>query len=227
MLGPGASLASLASTVGLKQSKMIFPYGVLRGYGEALDEPVLPPSGPRWFDVLTQTVASPLQVAEAHRSFQQLGCSSIRDYLKAYLRVDLELLLKSTHLLLDNFCKLTGVAPVDCDKSTVSSYSMYCSQMFLVGLKRPGAFCNNNPAIYNVIRNSLRGGLTMVTRTSVNAGESEALNQPHLPAGDKGERPRVLHYLDVSGLYSAAGKLASFFFLSIGKIFIFVPRLVP
>ena len=215
MLGPGASLASLASTVGLKQSKMIFPYGILRGYGEALDEPALPEAGPRWFDALSQTSASPEQVAEAHRSFRQLGCSSIRDYLNAYLEVDLVLLLKSTHLLLDNFCALTGVAPVDCDKSTVSSYSMYCSQMFLVGCKRPGAFCNNNPAIYNVIRNSLRGGLTMVTRTSVNAGESESLNQPHLGVGDEGEKAKAIHYLDVSGLYSAAGEQQPFLFICI------------
>lgn len=206
MLGPGASLASLASTVGLTMAKMVFPYGVLRGYGEALDEPSLPEPGPRWFDVLSQAETPAELVAEAHQAFRSLGCRSIRDYLKSYLEVDLLLLLRSAHLLLDNFCKLTGVAPVDCDKSTVSSYSMYCSQMFLAGLKRPGAFCNNNPAIYNVIRNSLRGGLTMVTRTSVNAGETESLNEPHLDLDDPGEKAKAIHYLDVSGLYSAAGE---------------------
>ena len=81
--------------------------------------------------------------------------------------------------------------------------------MFLSWGKKPGAFCNNNPAIYNVLRNSLRGGLTMVTRTSVNAGEEEPLNRPRLDAGDTGEVAKAIHYLDVSGLYSAAGEIAN------------------
>lgn len=185
---------------------MQFPYGILKGYGECLEESTLPPYGPRWFDVLTQSMPADSVVAQAHKAFADLNCQSIREYLYEYLKVDLQLLLRSAHLLLENFCNLTGISPVECDKSTLSSYSMYCSQMFLVSGKKPGAFCNNNPAIYNVLRNSLRGGLTMVTRTSVNSGETEPLNQPHLDAGDLGEKAKAIHYLDVSGLYSAAGK---------------------
>ena len=199
---------------------MHFPYGILQGYGESLDEPRLPEHGPRWFDVLSQTIPSPEEVAEAHEAFDGLGCASVRDYLNEYLKVDLVLLLRSSHLLLDNFTKLTGVSPVECDKSTLSSYSMYCSQMFLSLGKRPGAFCNNNPAIYNVLRNALRGGLTMVTRTSVNAGEDEPLNKQRLDVGDPGEKAKSIHYLDVSGLYSAAGEfshLFSFFCFSYNK----------
>lgn len=206
MLAPGYSLSVLARTVGLAEEKMVFPYGMLRGTGEALDESRLPPHGPRWFDVLKQEVTPAELVREAQASFDRLGCRSVRDYLRRYLEMDLLLLLRSALLLLEKFETLTGVSPVECDKFTLSSYSMYCSQVHLLRNKRPGAFYNNNPVLYNVLRDSLRGGLTMVTRTSVNAGESEPLNQPLLAPGDEGERPKSIHYLDVSGLYSAAGK---------------------
>ncbi len=207
MLAPGFSLSSLARTVGLAESKFIFPYGVLRGYGEALDEPTLPPHGPRWFDVLRQRVTEEEEVAEAHETFRRLGCTSVREYLEAYLRMDLRLLVASSHRLYDKFTELTGVPPVDSDKSTLSSYSMYCSQLFLASRGRPGSFCNNNPMLYAIIRSSLRGGLTLVARSSVNRGEEEGINEG-LGGGlvpEPARRPKSLHYLDVSGLYSAAG----------------------
>ena len=199
-------MSVLASTVGLKEEKMIFPYGILEGLGLVLDDPELPDHGPKWFDVLKQEVVESRFVDEAKKTFHRLGCKSIREYLSLYLEMDLLLLLRSSLLLLEKFEALTGISPIDCDKATLSSYSMYCSQMHLTWNKRPGAFCNNNPMLYNILRDALRGGLTMVTRTSVNAGEEEAINEPHLPPGDEGLKPKCLHYLDVSGLYSAAGE---------------------
>ncbi len=215
MLAPGFSLSSLASTVGLAETKFVFPYGVLRGYGEALDEPALPPHGPRWFDVLRQRVTDEADVAEAHETFRRLGCSSVREYLEAYLRMDLRLLVASCHRLYDKFTELTGVPPVDSEKSTLSSYSMYCSQLFLASRGRPGSFCNNNPMLYAIVRSSLRGGLTLVARSSVNRGEEEGINEGAAPAPTR--RPRSLHYLDVSGLYSAAGERSSGFGRSVGS----------
>lgn len=192
--------------MGLKDHKFIFPYGILKGYGEVLDSKKLPDYGADWFDLLRQGNISKADADLCLRTFSELGCQSVRDYLNAYLAMDLKLLVEGSHLLFEKFQALTGVAPVDCGKSTLSSYSMYCSQLFLALEKRPGSFCNNNPMLYNIIRHSLRGGLTLVARSSVNAGESETLNS-HLQASpEEGEKPVSLHYLDVSGLYSAAGE---------------------
>ncbi len=217
MLAPGFSLATLAATVGLTDAKFVFPYGILKGYGEALDRESLPPHGPEWFDILRGAQSSPEDVERALGDFRRLGCSSVREYLEAYLRMDLKLLVASSHRLFDKFEELTGVSPTECDRSTLSSYSMYCSQLFLASLGRPGSFCNNNPMLYSIIRSSLRGGLTLVSRSSVNRGETERINEPvrHLlnegrggggGGGGGGGKPVSLHYLDVSGLYSAAGE---------------------
>lgn len=203
----------MARTVGLSQKKMVFPYGVLTDSGPCLLAEGLPRDRDSWFDVLSQSYPSEEDVSRAHADYESLGCTTLGSYLREYLLVDLRLLVRSAHRLLDTFSQLTGVSPVECERATLSSYAMFCSQSQLAADLRPAGFCNNNPVLYNLLRHSLRGGLTLVSRASVCAGETEALNEPVLGPLEPGNLPVSLLYLDVSGLYSAAGAYLLFIFI--------------
>ncbi len=71
---------SFLQVVGLKEQKMVFPFGYITSH-DKLNEKQLPSEPGAWFNVLKQEDANQLDIDRALADFNSLGCKSIKEYL--------------------------------------------------------------------------------------------------------------------------------------------------
>ena len=102
----------------------------------------------------------------AIKSFTELKCLSVRDYLLHYLKLDLSILLNCTERLFDKLEDIVGIHPVTTRRFSLSSFSFLASQVKLMENLRPGCYCANHCAIFAALKRGTRGGVSVVTRNS-------------------------------------------------------------
>jgi len=156
MLAPSASLRSFGKLFNLEQCKAHFPFGILDSV-KVLELPELPSDLSVWQSDLAGPPFTETQLQEARELFDKAGCSTLGDYLKAYLTLDVEILLEATQKWRRHLRDLIHLDFVEHRKFTISSLS------YTAGLKkaesnlRIGTFFPNNSQTYRLLRRGMRG----------------------------------------------------------------------
>jgi hypothetical protein len=149
----------------LEQVKSIFPFRQFVTL-DFLDLPSLPPDAADWAsDLNPKHSPSQAEVDEAIAFFQAKKFSSISDFLEYYLDLDVLILQKSVVAMAAVYYDILGLNFIDSKRLTTSSLASAGSQTFLSRQCRPCNFFPNHTRLYNLLKKSLRGGLTSVART--------------------------------------------------------------
>ena len=150
LLSPGSSLARFAKTCNLVESKMIFPFDLFKS-SSFLSEPRLPALASEWVNALNpDSVPDQSEVDAVQLEFDERGYQCVGDYLRAYLRLDVVILLKCSVALKREYYRILGLDFVECCKYTVSSLSALGAQTFLFRNRRVGQFFVNHSRMYSV-----------------------------------------------------------------------------
>jgi hypothetical protein len=99
----------------------------------------------------------PDEIAEAQALFEEAGCKSLGDYLRAYLKLDVDILYLATQEWRRSLKRLVGIDFVESSKFTISSLSNLGGQKCLSRHLRLGNFFPNNSQHYRLLRNGMRG----------------------------------------------------------------------
>jgi hypothetical protein len=165
LLGPGASLKNLAEASNLEISKGIFPFSCFTSLS-FLDRTALPPDASSWANNLNPAASpSQQQVDEAIDFFNSQHFSTISDYLEWYLDKDVEILQRCVIAISEVYYSILGLNVLECGRLTVSSLASLGAQTFLSRHCRPAFFSCNHQRMYAILRRSLLGGLSAVSRT--------------------------------------------------------------
>ena len=173
LLAPSMNLRKFGQLFGLQQKKAHFPFSILTSVDD-LKRESLPASAndKAWRSELTMSHPSQEDVDEALRLFSEAQCANLGDYLKAYLRLDVEILQRATIAWKATLYDLIGLDFVDARKFTISSLSYDAGLRVWERNLRIGCFFPNNSQHYRILRRAMRGGLCSVFRSI--AGGSEA-----------------------------------------------------
>lgn len=156
LLAPSASLRSFGKLFNLEQCKAHFPFGILDSV-RVLELPELPGDLKVWQSDLAGPPFTESDLREARELFDKAGCRNLGDYLKAYLSLDVEILLEATQRWRRHLKEVIGLDFLEHRKFTISSLS------YTAGLKkaeanlRIGTFFPNNSQIYRLLRRGMRG----------------------------------------------------------------------
>ncbi len=162
LTGP-TSLSEIAATCGLAEKKGIFPFAILDSL-EALDKPELPSKCAAWRSELNDRGPTQEEVDRALLEFREMGCSTVGDYLEAYLKTDVTLTLDCACSLIEKFEKKMSINPILNSKLTISSYAHSVVHARLEAEKAPAIFSPSVPSTYALLRNANKGGLVCVLR---------------------------------------------------------------
>ena len=166
LLFPGTSLASLAKTCNLKESKGIFPFDKFTSM-DFLEEPKLPNQAEDWLSQLNPSKApSQADVDEALSLFDQERFANVGEYLQHYLALDVSILLQCVIAMEKEYTRILGLDFIEVGKITVSSLSAAGAQAFLTRQKRVAQFSCNHARLYAVSfkKNSLLNGINFCTQ---------------------------------------------------------------
>lgn len=159
MLGPGTSLASLARQCSLSMAKGIFPFCRLTSMSY-LDETRLPVSASEWNEnSLGGKTVDQAEVDEALATFDRLGCANVGEYMRHYLRLDVEILQSCLRHLYDMMLQSHGIDFVERRAFTAASMSMHSSQTFLARQRRVSMTAMADPTLFSVRQTGVRFGL--------------------------------------------------------------------
>ena len=157
LLAPSTNLKSFGDLFKLKQKKAFFPFPLLNSV-RALRLPKLPTDPKLWKSDLSGSLSiGPAEIAEAQKLFDEAECKSLGDYLKAYLKLDVDILYLATQEWRRSLKQLVGIDFVESSKFTISSLSNLGSQKCLAQRQRLGNFFPNNSQNYRILRNGMRG----------------------------------------------------------------------
>ncbi len=171
LLDSSCSLAKLASMCGHELKKVPVPFGQLDSFA-ALQRRSFSWDPEDWKDELSgKEAGDPELIAQARAEFERLGCESIGDYLRHYLRTDVLLLRDCTRSLYQMFADMLDCHPVDTHRYTIASLSYYCCQMRLFRDRRMGVYRPRVSPLYSVLKSACRGGLVQVTRNVALCGD--------------------------------------------------------
>jgi hypothetical protein len=158
LLSPGTSLASLARTFGLRESKGIFPFDLFTDLS-FLDRARLPRDAALWASALNPGKSpSQEEVDEAQALFDERGFGSVGEYLAHYLSLDVVILQRAAVAMEDKYYEALGLDFVELRKFTVSSLSSCGAQHFLARNRRVGFFSPNHARMYSVSGGGGGGG---------------------------------------------------------------------
>ncbi len=173
LLDSSCSLAKLAAMCGHELKKVPVPFGQLDSFA-ALRRESFSWRPEDWKDELSgKDVGDPADIAQAKAEFERLGCESIGDYLRHYLRTDVLLLRDCTRSLYRMFADMLDCHPVDTNRYTIASLSYYSCQMRLFRDRRMGVYRPRVSPLYSVLKSACRGGLVQVTRNVALCGDEE------------------------------------------------------
>jgi len=97
------------------------------------------------------------EIDEAQRLFEEAGCSTLGDYLKAYLKLDVDILYIATQCWRKELRGVVGVDFMEVSKFTISSLSYYAGLRVWEANRRIGSFFPNNSQVYRLLRQGMRG----------------------------------------------------------------------
>lgn len=203
LLSPGFSLAKFAEKCGIAEKKLVFPFGSWVDL-DFLKLTEMPSDKKIWFDRLRQSAPEDSVIEKAVEEFKNSGASTVSDYLKQYLTLDVSLLGRATLIHMHQFYTDHNAHPLDTGRLTISSFSFDVAQKELFRNRRPAFYMANHPTLYSAARSSTIGGLSCVFR---NAGGTDELIPDTWPKTNPKE-PKTdtagCLYLDFNGLYSSA-----------------------
>ena len=158
LLSPGTSLRQFGQLFKLTQEKAHFPFSMLTGLS-ALAIPELPASLSDWNNSLSLSKESLTQsdVDESIKLFKQNNCQCLGDYLKIYLKLDVDILFSATQGLRQMIAKEIGVDFVQSGNFTISSVSNLAGDRCSASNLQFGQFFPNNSAVYRLLRKGMRG----------------------------------------------------------------------
>jgi hypothetical protein len=183
--------SQLGWTQQLITSNGVFPYSWLNSV-ERLDAPELPPIE-AFFDPLSESNLSEQDYAHAKSAWDALRCTTMRDYMLEYLRLDV-------HQLADDFEEFRSMAMKD-DGLDPAHY------MTAPGLSWDAAFLSTgaevelitDPNMFQFFEDGIRGGMVFVNQHQI------AANTPRVPETFNPQEAFCdLMYVDANNLYGQA-----------------------
>ena len=156
LLAPSTNLRSFGKLFGLEQAKAYFPFGILNSVS-VLDQPSLPTDPREWRSDLTGDPLSNEQIAEAVNLFRTSNCTSVGDYLKTYLKLDVDILYLATQEWRKHLKSVIDLDFVETKKFTISSLSYLAGAKTCVRSQQLGHFFPNNSQVYRLLRLGMRG----------------------------------------------------------------------
>jgi hypothetical protein len=206
LLAPGTSLRKFGQMFNIEQEKAYFPFEYLTSVS-VLNERRLPTDISFWKSRLSANTEDETllrqQMAHAENLFNANGCTSVGDYLRLYLRLDVVITIKCVQAWRQTLRQAISVDFIEARKFTISSLSYHAGNKRLMYNLRPGNYSPNNAQIYRILREGMRGGLCSIFRTM--AGADSDIHHAHLNVQDGGES-RFCHYYDATALYPSSGK---------------------
>lgn len=165
LLAPSTNLRNFGKLFNLEQSKAHFPFKILTGV-KALEQPRLPSELEAWIDDLFKfgrglTTQDETEVRtkmrEAEKLFEEAKCQTVGDYLRHYLKLDVQILYDATQGWRRQLYQLVGIDFVASRKFTISSLSYTAGLKFAERKARIGNFFPNNSQHYRLLRQGMRG----------------------------------------------------------------------
>lgn len=169
LLAPGTNLRNFGKLFNLEMTKAHFPFNILDSV-EKLNLPRLPTDLKIWqADVLVpsgggntakrESILKELleNMTEAHRLFDQAGCQNVGDYLRVYLRLDVEVLYRATQEWRRHLNEVVKIDFIESRKFTISSLSNLAGGKSLVERRHLGQFFVNNCQTYRLLKRGMRG----------------------------------------------------------------------
>ena len=156
LLAPSTNLRSFGKLFDLEQAKAHFPFGILTSV-DALGLPNLPDDPKLWKSELTGAPLSAADIAEAQELFRRSGCSNVGEYLRLYLKLDVDILYLATQGWRKRLKELVDIDFVESRKYTISSLSYLAGHRTCVRERQLGHFFPNNSQIYRLLRLGMRG----------------------------------------------------------------------
>ena len=205
MLGPGCSLSQFAELTQQKEAKMVFPFSYFTSMS-ILNEKELPKNRNYWYNILKQQYYSESDIQYALNEFKRTKSKNIGEYLEHYLKMDVKLTAVGVTKLLLKYFDQFEICPLDIDKTTIASFGAYLFQNNLMKLKCIGTFSPNCLPLYNGIKDSAVGGLTVVLRHSADGtNKNESPINSHL-SPEHTNKPHGVMVADVNSLYPYSAK---------------------
>ena len=156
LLAPSTNLRSFGRLFNLEQAKAHFPFGILNSV-DVLSVPLLPTESKYWTSDLCGEPVSESQIAEAVRLFESAKCKNIGDYLRTYLKLDVDILYLATQEWRRHLKSVVDLDFVECKKFTISSLSYLAGAKTCVRSQKLGHFFPNNSQTYRLLRLGMRG----------------------------------------------------------------------
>jgi len=166
LLAPSMNLRKFGQLFGFEQEKAHFPFSLLSSVAD-LGRESLPSEAtdPAWRSELTSSSPSQAEVDEALRLYRAAHCSNLGDYLRAYLKLDVDILQRATVCWKATLFSLISLDFVDAGRFTISSLSYEAGLRISEKNRRIGSFFPNNSQHYRILRRGMRGGLCSVYRS--------------------------------------------------------------
>ena len=158
LLAPGTSLKQFGQLFNLNQEKAHFPFSLLTGI-ESLSLPQLPADVSQWQSDLSISKAplTQAEVDEAQRLFRVSGCQNVGDYLKTYLKLDVDILYQATQGWRATMKKELDLDFVLTGNFTISSVSNLAGDRCASKHLQIGQFFPNSAPVYRLLRKGMRG----------------------------------------------------------------------
>lgn len=166
LLAPATNLASFGKLFNLEQVKAHFPFSYLDSVQKLL-EPHLPTEIHFWTGELKvfsghlseaeKTGQIQKIIAEAQQLFSLTKCQNVGDYLRYYLRLDVEILYQASQLWRQHLKDLIQIDFLEHRKFTISSLSFLANQRNMSSHRKIGTFSVNNSQVYRLLRQGMRG----------------------------------------------------------------------
>lgn len=160
LLAPSTNLRKFGQLFNLEQSKAHFPFKILNSVN-VLQDKALPKDDASWISDISGEQLTPQKLIEikqeAQHLFDQAKCKNVGDYLKTYLRLDVEILYKASQGWRRQLKQLIKLDFVEHDKFTISSLSYTAGLKRLESDLRLGHFFPNNSQMYRLLRRGMRG----------------------------------------------------------------------
>ena len=155
LLSPGTSLRQFGQLFNLSQEKAHFPFGMLDKV-DALKIPKLPDKAEQWISDVGPQI-SQAEVDEAQKLFTATGCSDVGDYLKTYLRLDVDILYRATQGWRKTISQEVDVDFIEAGCFTISSVSNFAGDVNASGNLHVGQFFPNSSSVYRLLRKGMQG----------------------------------------------------------------------
>jgi len=167
LLAPSMNLRKFGKLFNLEVEKAHFPFSVLKSVND-LAAAGLPHDRASWISDLSSGGSPPSDqeidqiISEAQALFAASECQTLGSYLSTYLLRDIQVTLQATQKLRIALKELIGLDFMECEKFTISSLSYTAGLKFMERAGRTGQFFPNNTQLYGLLRNGMRGFVTIL-----------------------------------------------------------------